>query len=524
MAREAPTRAMRHLHPGPEPGLPMETRSEPRPKPPADAEETLDPVDPADWEALRALGHRMVDDVIEFHAGIGERPAWRPLPAQTRAALRRPAPREGAGADVAYDVFREHVLPYPFGNVHPRVWGWVNGTGTTLAAFADMLASAMNPNCWGGEHAASYVEAQVLDWMKDLLRCDAASGVLVSGGSVANLIGIAAARDACGGGDVGRVGVRGLPRPLVLYASDQVHNSVHKAASLLGIGLDGLRLIRTDEDFRIDVAALEHTIAQDRAAGMHPFCVVGTAGTVNTGATDDLNALADISAREHLWLHVDGAFGALAQLSDRVRPLVAGIERADSIAFDLHKWLYMPIEVGCILVRDAEAHRRPFSPPASYLAHFDRGLASGPHIYSTLGPQLTRGFRALKVWLSIQAHGTDVYARLVEQNVAQAKHLESRIRACDELELAAPAPLNVVCLRYIAEGLDADGLNALNRELLVRLQESGEAVPSSTVLRGKFVLRVALTNHRTRTADLDRLVEAVLSIGRDLARDRGNVH
>jgi glutamate/tyrosine decarboxylase-like PLP-dependent enzyme len=257
---------------------------------------------------------------------------------------------------------------------------------------------------------------------------------------------------------------------------------------------------------------------------MHPFCVVGTAGTVNTGATDDLNALADISAREHLWLHVDGAFGALAQLSDRVRPLVAGIERADSIAFDLHKWLYMPIEVGCILVRDAEAHRRPFSPPASYLAHFDRGLASGPHIYSTLGPQLTRGFRALKVWLSIQAHGTDVYARLVEQNVAQAKHLESRIRACDELELAAPAPLNVVCLRYIAEGLDADGLNALNRELLVRLQESGEAVPSSTVLRGKFVLRVALTNHRTRTADLDRLVEAVLSIGRDLARDRGNVH
>jgi glutamate/tyrosine decarboxylase-like PLP-dependent enzyme len=377
----------------------------------------------------------------------------------------------------------------------------------------------MNPNCWGGEHAASYVEAQVLDWMKDLLRYRAASGVLVSGGSVANLIGIAAARDARGGGDVGRIGVRGLPRALVLYASDQVHNSVHKAASLLGIGLDGLRLIRTDDDFRIDVAALERAIAEDRAAGLHPFCVVGTAGTVNTGATDNLAALADICDREDLWLHVDGAFGALAQLSDRLRPVVAGIEGADSIAFDLHKWLYMPIEVGCVLVRDAEAHRRPFSPPASYLAHFDRGIASGPHIYSTLGPQLTRGFRALKVWLSLQAHGSDVYARLVEQNVAQAHYLEARIRACDELELAAPVPLNVVCFRYVTEGIDADGLNALNRELLQRLQETGEAVPSSTVLRGKFVLRVALTNHRTRAADLDRLIVAVLAIGRDLAQE-----
>ena len=493
---------------------------------------SLDPSEPAGWEALRALGHRMVDDVIAFHATIGEQPAWRAFPDASKQALSRPVPRDGIGADAAYGEFLEHVLPYPFGNVHPRVWGWVNGTGSTLAAWADMLASAMNPNCWGGEHAASWVEAQVLDWMKELLGFDAGSGLLVSGGSVANLIGIAATRDALGGGDVARTGVRALPQALVLYASEQVHNSVHKAAALLGVGLDGLRLIRTGDDFRIDLPALEQAIAEDRAAGLRPFCVVGTAGSVNTGAIDELNALADICARESLWLHVDGAFGALAQLSPRLRPLVDGMARADSIAFDLHKWLYLPIEVGCILVRDAAAHRRPFSPPASYLAHFDRGLASGPHIYSTLGPQLTRGFRALKVWLSLQAHGTEMYARLIERNVDQAQYLAERIRGCDELELAAPVPLNVVCFRYVGEvrgdrgAPDLPGeqsaarLDALNRELLLSLQESGVAVPSSTMNRGNFVLRVALTNHRTRTDDLDALLDAVLDLGRRLSAER----
>ncbi len=487
----------------------METATRPE-------EETLDP---ADWEATRALGHRMVDDVIAYHAGIADRPAWRPVPADAKEALSRPLPRSPEGADAAYQDFLENVLPYPFGNIHPRVWGWVNGTGTSLAAFADMLAAAMNPNCWGGDHAASYVEAQVLDWMKQLIGYDAASGVLVSGGSVANLIGLAAARDACAGGPVREAGIHALPQPLVVYASDQVHNSVDKAVSLLGIGLTGLHLIETDDEYRIDIAALERAIATDRAEGGRPVCVVGTAGTVNTGAIDDLDALADICERESIWLHVDGAFGALATLAPALRPLVRGLERADSLAFDLHKWLYMPIEAGCILVRDAEAHRRPFSPSASYLALLDRGITAGPHVYSNLGPQLTRGFRALKVWLSLKAHGTDIYGRLVEQNVAQARHLEARIRESDELELAAPVPLNVVCLRYVERGWSDEDLNALNRELLMRLQEQGIAVPSSTVLRGRFVIRVALTNHRTRSEDLDRMVEAAVRIGRDIAAE-----
>jgi len=548
------------------------TETPDRPDLPPRPEEGLDP---DNWEALRALGHRMVDDVVAFHRGLSDRPAWRPLPPETRDALRRPPPETGVGAEGAYEEFREHILPYPFGNVHPRGWGWVNGTGTTLAAFAEMLAAAMNSNVWGGEHAATYVEAQVLDWAKSVVGFPKeASGVLTSGGSVANLIGLAAARDAKGGDDVSARGLHALPEPLVVYCSEQAHNSIDKAVGLLGIGWQGLRKIPTDLQFRMDIAALEAAIAEDRAAGRRPICVVGTAGTVNTGAIDDLERLADLCAREGLWFHVDGAIGAVAGLSPAIRTQLRGIERADSIAFDLHKWLYIPIEAGCVLVRDREAHRRPFSPPATYLAWFDRGVTSGPHAYLDLGPQLTRSFRALKVWMSLRAHGTAIYGRLVEQNVRQARYLEERIRSEPRLELLAPVPLNIVCFRYVgasgtgpagyadgspgahagvgvgadagvgtaagvgaaagagskagmsgAAGTGAGGehpgvdLDGLNRELLLRLQESGVAVPSSTILRGNFALRVALTNHRTRLADLDAMIDKVLEIGDALMRE-----
>jgi aromatic-L-amino-acid decarboxylase len=301
-----------------------------------------------------------------------------------------------------------------------------------------------------------------------------------------------------------------------VYASEEAHNSVDKAVALLGIGLDGLRRIPVDADFRIDLGALERAIAADREADVRPICVIGAAGTVNTGAIDDLERLADLCRREDLWLHVDGAFGALAALSPALRPLVRGVERADSLAFDFHKWFYMPIEVGCVLVRDAEAHRRTFSPPASYLASLDRGIASGPPPFAYYGPQLTRGFRALKVWISLKAYGVDKYARLIEQNVRQARRLESLVERDSRLELLAPVPLNVVCFRYVADGLDGGGLDGLNREILMRLQERGIAVPSSTVVRGSFAIRCAFTNHRTRRGDIDRLVESVVALGEEI--------
>jgi glutamate/tyrosine decarboxylase-like PLP-dependent enzyme len=244
---------------------------------------------------------------------------------------------------------------------------------------------------------------------------------------------------------------------------------------------------------------------------------------VNTGAIDDLQSLAGLCEREGLWFHVDGAFGALAWLSPALRPLVQGLERADSLAFDLHKWLYVPFEAGCVLVRREQDHHGAFSLTPAYLAHnsSDRGLASGEPWFSEYGIQLTRGFRALKVWMSLKEHGIQKYARLIEQNVQQARYLARRVEAEPELELAAPVPLNIVCFRYNPGGLDENRLNALNQELLTRLHESGTAAPSYTTLGGRYALRAAITNHRSRLEDFDILVEAVMRLGREIVEEGG---
>ena len=479
-------------------------------------EETLDP---ASWEELRAHGHRVLDELLEWLRTLRDRPAWRPVPEDVRDALRSPLPLEGAGLAGAWDDFRDQVLPYPWGNVHPRFWGWVNGTGTPSAALAELATAVINTNAGGGHQCAPYVEGQVLEWCKAMLGFPAsASGVLVTGGSVANLVAIAAARDAADPAIV-EEGVSPARGPLVLYASSETHNSVDKAVRLLGLGRRGLRSIPVDGDFRIDLPRLERAIGEDRAAGRRPFCVVGNAGTVNTGAIDDLAALAALCRRERLWLHVDGAFGALAAISDRLRPLVRGMEAADSIAFDLHKWLYMPYDVGCVLVRDPEAHRRPFATHASYLARLERGAAPNDHDPGSLGPELSREFRGLKVWMLLKEHGLAKFARLIEQNVDQAAYLAGLVRRHPELELMAPAPLNIVCFRYSGQGAGSRGqaeeLDSLNREILIRLQERGIAVPSATVLGGKFAIRVAITNHRSVRSDFELLVNSVVALGRE---------
>ena len=486
---------------------------------PTRVEESLDP---QDWDALRAHGHRVLDELFEWLRTLRDRPAWRPVPDEIRTALASPLPQQGAGLEGAWEAFRREVLPYPWGNVHPRFWGWVNGTGTPSAALAELATAVINTNAGGGHQAAPYVERQVLEWCKTMLGFPAsASGVMVTGGSVANLVALAAARDAADPEIVNR-GVSSGAAPLVLYASSETHNSVDKAVRLLGLGQEALRRLPVTPEFRLDLAALTAAIAQDRAAGRRPFCIVGNAGTVNTGAIDELAALAELCERERLWFHVDGAFGALAALSDTLRPLVRGMERADSLAFDLHKWMYLPYDVGCVLVRDPEAHRRPFSTQASYLARLERGAAPNDHDPGSLGPELSREFRGLKVWMLLKEHGVAKFARLIEQNVAQAKYLAGLVHRHTELELLAPVPLNIVCLRYCKGGAsgarqDEERLNALNREVLMRVQERGIAVPSATMLRGRFAIRVAITNHRTLTSDLDLFAESVVQLGREVA-------
>jgi len=475
-------------------------------------------LDPKDWEAFRRLAHRALDDALDSLATVGERPVWQSVPAAVRAEFKAPLPRAGEGSEAAYREYQRLVAPYPLGNTHPRFWGWVIGTGTPMGVVADMLAATLNPNCSDFDHGAANVELQVLDWLKQLMGFPTtASGLLVSGGSVANLVAINVARSALTPFAVRDQGLNGHPR-LMLYASSETHNSVQKAAELMGLGTQSLAKIPVREDYRIDVAALKVRIAADRRDGRLPFCVVANAGTVNTGAVDDLTALADLCRDEKLWLHVDGAFGALAVLDGEARRLLAGMERADSLAFDLHKWMYLPYDVGCVLVRDRGQHQEAFAAQASYLKKLPGGIANGEVPEANFGPQLSRSFRALKVWLNLKAYGVDEFARLIGQNLAQAQYLKARVEREAQLELMAPVPLNVVNFRYRGRGLDATAEDAVNTRILVALQERGIAAPSSTLLKGRFCIRVAITNHRSRREDFDALVDGVLALGKEFTR------
>jgi glutamate/tyrosine decarboxylase-like PLP-dependent enzyme len=473
-------------------------------------------LDPEDWEAMRALGARMLDDAMTYMQTVGEGPVWRRPDAAALDFYREPLPLTGTSPERIYEEFKRHILPFLIGNAHPRFWGWVTGTGTPLGMLADLLASATNAHAAFGDQSATHVERQVIGWFARLFGLPpSAGGLLVSSGSAANLTCLTAARDAMVP-ELLEDGVGARVAPCVVYASDEVHNSVDKAVGIIGLGRRNLRRVATDDDYRIIPAELERAIADDRAAGRRPVCIIATAGTVNTGAIDDLSALARIARREGVWLHVDAAFGAALGVSRRLRHLLDGIEYADSIAFDFHKWFYVPYDVGCVLVRD-EAHLRDsFSPPASYLAKLDRGIVGGGVSYGGLGADLSRRFRALKVWMSLKEHGADRYGEQIEQNVAQASYLAGLIGARPDLELAAPVPLNIVCFRYVGDRSPATDWNWVNREILMRIQERGIAAPSSTVLDGEFAIRVAITNHRSTRRDFDMLVDAVVGIGREL--------
>jgi len=481
--------------------------------------EPFETLDPEDWDSMRELGHRVVDDALHYFRTTRERPAWRPVPADVAERLTAPAPPGPADPPAVYEEFLRDIMPYTMNTTHPRFWAWYMGSGTVMAALADLLAATMNPNLGGGNHAAPLVEKQVLGWIRDMVGFPAeASGLLTSGASMANFTALTVARNTACGCDVRRQGVLAAPGPLTAYASTEIHSCNQKAIETLGLGSEGLRKIPVRADYTIDLTALEQQVAADREDGRLPFCVIATAGTINTGAIDDMNAIADFCERERLWFHVDGAIGAVAVLADNVRPQLAGMERADSIALDLHKWMHIPFEAGCVVVRDASAHRESFALVPEYLQREadGRGMASGSLWFSDYGLQLTRQFRALKVWMSIKEHGLERFGRMIARNVEQAAYLGRRVEESDGLELTAAIGLDIVCFRFNPGGLDVAALNRLNQALLVELQETGVAAPSNTTLNGNYCLRVAISNHRSRFEDFDLLVKEVLRIGNRL--------
>jgi glutamate/tyrosine decarboxylase-like PLP-dependent enzyme len=412
-------------------------------------------------------------------------------------------------------------MPYNSGNIHPRFFGWVQGTGTPTGVIAEMLAATMNSNVGGRNHGAVYVERTVVRWFLDVFGFPHdGSGVLTVGTSAANLIAVLVARTRLLGTHVRETGVDLSQGRLIGYASSATHGCVRRAFEVAGLGSASLRVLPADALHRIDPAAVARAISEDRAAGNRPFLIVGNAGTVDVGAIDPLDDLADLAAREGLWYHVDGAFGATAILSKNLAPRMRGIERADSIAFDFHKWLHVPYDAGCLLVRDGELHRATFASSPSYLTRMPRGLASAQPWFTDLTLDLSRGFRALKVWFTLKEFGAEAIAAAMEENVRQARLLADLIDADADFELLAPVQLNIVCFRYRSAGMDESTLDRFNDDLVIRLQESGDAVTSSTTVSGHRAIRVCIVNQRTRDEDLTFMLDSLKRIAAGMPAQR----
>jgi glutamate/tyrosine decarboxylase-like PLP-dependent enzyme len=447
------------------------------------------------------------------------------MPAEAREGLlAQPLPDRGRAPADLLELVRDQVFAHPMGNGHPRFFGWVNSPPFPVGVLAELLAAALDPSCAGGDHAATYLERCAVRWLMELVGfpTEGSMGLLVSGGSMASLTALAAARHravADDGGDVRQDGLQDRPAPLVLYMSEEGHTCIRKAAELLGLGRTNVRTIPVDADRRMEVSALRSAISSDRRAGRRPFCVVASAGTVSTGAIDPLDQLADLCAAERLWLHVDGAYGAMGILDPAAAATYAGLGRADSLALDPHKWLSVPVECGAVLVRDETNLRAAFSLVPPYLwTEEGRGFGGLPW-YSEYGFQQTRGFRALKLWMVLAHLGREGLAAHVSRHNALARHLAALVDATPDLELAAPPALSIVCFRYLPAGWPAGDprLDDLNRAVMQAVQAGGEAFLTNAVLDEVFVLRACILHHATTEEDLVALVDVVRREGARLA-------
>ncbi len=509
-------------------------------RPAADRAVAPPPVADLDWgsEGARWLGGAVVDLWVELLERLRDLPVGRREgAAEVRRAVLRPVPDQGLPRAELVSYLRDLALEHSAYPGHPGFVAYISGAGTIPGTAADLLMAALNQNVggWRLSPAATEIEQHLTRWFGQRLGLpDTAAGMITSGGAMAAFIGLKAARDAMAGWDIRSVGVAGGP-PLTLYASAEVHDVNTRAADMLGLGSDAVRLIPVDAARRMRVDALEDAVARDVRDGRRPFAVVATAGTVGTGAIDPLDRIADVAEAHGLWLHVDGAYGGVAALTDALRPQFAGIERADSVALDPHKWLYTPHSGGAIVVRDFARLEAAFSLEPAY-THEDKALTGRGIDYFSFGPQFSRGFHALKVWVSLLAHGWEAYQRRIVHDCELAEYLFARADAHAELEAIGPQSLSIACFRYVPQDVEVGGsapgigpdrdapamaareryLNALNERLMAELQWSGSVFPSNAVMDGKFAIRACIVNYRTEAAEMDALVEEAVDRGRAL--------
>jgi aromatic-L-amino-acid/L-tryptophan decarboxylase len=479
-------------------------------------------------EEFRRIGHEVIDQIADFLKSLPERRVTpHERPSTVRAQLPKGAmPEAGQEPGALLRETEKLLFEHSLFNGHPRFWGYISSSAAPIGALGDLLAATVNPNVggWGPAPIASEIEGQVVRWIAELLGYPSdCGGILVSGGNMANFVGILAARRAQAQWDVRKQGLQQSDkgRRLRLYASQEAHTWVQKVTDLFGFGTDSISWISTDDQLRMNLTELRSRIRADREGGDVPFAVVGTAGTVSSGAIDPLPELAAICREESLWFHVDGAYGGLAAMLSEAPPELKGLREANSVAIDPHKWLYVPLEAGCILVRKPEQLRDAFSYRPAYYRLDEEEPAINYHEY---GPQNSRSFRALKVWLALRQAGRAGYQRMIGEDIALARELGDRVKENRELELGAQG-LSITTFRYRpsdrADGSETNEkyLNDLNGALLLRLQESGEAYVSNAVIRGKFYLRACIVNFRTTIADINVLPALVIRLGSELHRE-----
>lgn len=489
--------------------------------PDSESVSVLDPL----GETVRRWGQAAVEAMAGYLDSLRDRRIYPETTQQIREHLESALPDEGVGFEPLLAMFQDVILPLSRHNGHPRMFGYVQSPGTALAAIADLLASTLNANltAWRSAPVATEIERLTIDWIKQILGLDAgATGLFVSGGSMANFAALAAARRAKSPIDVLSAGAHHLPQAMRVYVSEETHHSVAKAAALLGIGRDNVRAVAVDEHFKISIADLETKIKEDLRDGHLPFCVVANAGTVATGAFDDLKEVSRVARQFDLWMHIDGSYGGFAAMAQSARPLFAGIGNADSVALDPHKWLYLPLDCGCVLFRYPQAARTTFAHDAEYTRVMEREPDEA-YAFWDYGPELSRRFRALKVWMLLKGVGVRELGEAIESNIACAKHLEYLVQQSDDFEMLAPVELSIFCFRYVPAQLKRElnsadeaerkrldqQLNELNERILVGLQRDGSSYLSNAGLNGRFALRGCVLNYRTTLSDMEILLDDI---------------